>query len=337
MAGQACGRSGGAERCGAVLADRPRQNHVAVEGRCLWTGRPRWRYLKSKRGTGGYFPTIGDHTPQPPWLLERGIQSIAETSESGGFHPGLGLVDQLYRSRSLVYIAGSWSDLFLVHVGLQRGCPLSPVPFYTGFYHFFHRKVWSSWDNNQHLQVRGQSFRPEKDGLPPPGMSEFRYLQVTCEGGEWGWQALLWWWTYVLNHLYRTPAGHLPWKVLWACPTEGRPWKRPRTSWSANSSSLGITWASSQKNRRKWPETRKSGCPSSDGCSTDPGPNDVEENGWIDGWIRFQNIAVWIVKDYESTRTISVSFPVFLPSAQLFIYLLLHRSDNINEHENVHA
>lgn len=57
-----------------VLADRPLQGHVAVAGRCRWTGRRDWwRYLKSKRGTRGYVPTSGDHTPQPPWLLERGV------------------------------------------------------------------------------------------------------------------------------------------------------------------------------------------------------------------------------------------------------------------------
>ncbi len=39
-------------------------------------------------------------------------------------------VRSLYdRSRSLVRIASSKSDLFPVHVGLQQGCPLSPVLF----------------------------------------------------------------------------------------------------------------------------------------------------------------------------------------------------------------
>ncbi|KAJ0004772.1 hypothetical protein NQD34_010986 [Periophthalmus magnuspinnatus] len=39
-------------------------------------------------------------------------------------------VRSLYdRSRSCVHIAGSKSDLFPVHVGLRKGCPLSPVLF----------------------------------------------------------------------------------------------------------------------------------------------------------------------------------------------------------------
>ena len=44
--------------------------------------------------------------------------------------PLLRAVRPLYnRNRSLVHIAGSKSDLFPVHVGLQQGCPLSPVLF----------------------------------------------------------------------------------------------------------------------------------------------------------------------------------------------------------------
>ncbi len=50
--------------------------------------------------------------------------------EYGVRGPLLRAVLSLYdRSRSLVRIAGSKSDLFLVHVGLRQGCPLSPVLF----------------------------------------------------------------------------------------------------------------------------------------------------------------------------------------------------------------
>ncbi|KAL1274593.1 hypothetical protein QQF64_027407 [Cirrhinus molitorella] len=41
----------------------------------------------------------------------------------------LSFCGELTKSWSLVRIAGSKSDLFLVHVGLQQGCPLSPVLF----------------------------------------------------------------------------------------------------------------------------------------------------------------------------------------------------------------
>ncbi|KAI3375494.1 hypothetical protein L3Q82_003824 [Scortum barcoo] len=50
--------------------------------------------------------------------------------EYGVRGPLLRAVRSLYdRSRSLVCIAGSKSDLFPVHVGLRQGCPLSPVLF----------------------------------------------------------------------------------------------------------------------------------------------------------------------------------------------------------------
>ena len=50
--------------------------------------------------------------------------------EYGVGGPLLRAVRSLYDcSRSLVRIAGSKSDLFPVHVGLQQGCPLSPVLF----------------------------------------------------------------------------------------------------------------------------------------------------------------------------------------------------------------
>uniref|UniRef100_A0A671X7J4 Reverse transcriptase domain-containing protein n=1 Tax=Sparus aurata TaxID=8175 RepID=A0A671X7J4_SPAAU len=50
--------------------------------------------------------------------------------EHGVGGPLLRAVRSLYdRSRSLVRIAGSKSDLFPVHVGLRQGCPLSPVLF----------------------------------------------------------------------------------------------------------------------------------------------------------------------------------------------------------------
>ncbi|KAI3360319.1 hypothetical protein L3Q82_014632 [Scortum barcoo] len=48
----------------------------------------------------------------------------------GSGEPLLRAVRSLYdRSRSLIRIAGSKSDLFPVHVGLRQGCPLSPVLF----------------------------------------------------------------------------------------------------------------------------------------------------------------------------------------------------------------
>ncbi|KAI3351207.1 hypothetical protein L3Q82_005760 [Scortum barcoo] len=62
--------------------------------------------------------------PCPSWY------SVGVLREYGVREPLLRAVRSLYdRSRSLVRIAGSKSDLFPVHVGLRQGCPLSPVLF----------------------------------------------------------------------------------------------------------------------------------------------------------------------------------------------------------------
>ncbi|KAI3366340.1 hypothetical protein L3Q82_000504 [Scortum barcoo] len=64
--------------------------------------------------------------PCPSWY------SVGRSApcEYGVRGPLLRAVRSLYdRSRSLVRIAGSKSDLFPVHVGLRQGCPLSPVLF----------------------------------------------------------------------------------------------------------------------------------------------------------------------------------------------------------------
>ncbi|KAI3373168.1 hypothetical protein L3Q82_006373 [Scortum barcoo] len=61
--------------------------------------------------------------------VPRGILWGCSMSMGSG-EPLLRAVRSLYdRSRSLVRIAGSKSDLFPVHVGLRQGCPLSPVLF----------------------------------------------------------------------------------------------------------------------------------------------------------------------------------------------------------------
>ena len=62
--------------------------------------------------------------PCPMWHSVGGALGV----QVGG--PLLRAVQSMYeRSRSLVRIAGSESDLFPVHVGLQQGCPLSLVLF----------------------------------------------------------------------------------------------------------------------------------------------------------------------------------------------------------------
>ncbi|KAI3368720.1 hypothetical protein L3Q82_025415 [Scortum barcoo] len=62
--------------------------------------------------------------------VPRGILWGVLQLEYGVRGPLLRAVRSLYdRSRSLVRIAGSKSDLFPVHVGLRQGCPLSPVLF----------------------------------------------------------------------------------------------------------------------------------------------------------------------------------------------------------------
>ncbi|KAI3368075.1 hypothetical protein L3Q82_026898, partial [Scortum barcoo] len=62
--------------------------------------------------------------PCPSWY------SVGSAPRVWGPGPLLRAVRSLYdRSRSLVRIAGSKSDLFPVHVGLRQGCPLSPVLF----------------------------------------------------------------------------------------------------------------------------------------------------------------------------------------------------------------
>ncbi|KAI3371645.1 hypothetical protein L3Q82_024214 [Scortum barcoo] len=62
--------------------------------------------------------------------VPRGILWGVLRMSMGSGEPLLRAVRSLYdRSRSLVRIAGSKSDLFPVHVGLRQGCPLSPVLF----------------------------------------------------------------------------------------------------------------------------------------------------------------------------------------------------------------
>ncbi len=65
--------------------------------------------------------TVSNRPQRPPGLLLRAARSLYD------------------QSRSLVCIAGSKSDLFPVHVGLQQGCPLSPVLFIIFMYRISRR------------------------------------------------------------------------------------------------------------------------------------------------------------------------------------------------------
>ncbi|XP_068187802.1 insulin receptor substrate 1-B [Antennarius striatus] len=86
----------------------------------LWIVRPgRWS-LFSKRVTGGHL------------IVSLVVSCGGVLRQYGVRGPLLRAVWSLYdQSQSLVHIAGSKSDLFQVHVGLQQGCPPSPVLFIT--------------------------------------------------------------------------------------------------------------------------------------------------------------------------------------------------------------
>ncbi|KAI3367105.1 hypothetical protein L3Q82_008170 [Scortum barcoo] len=126
--------------------------------------------------------------------------------EYGVREPLLRAVRSLYdRSRSLVRIAGSKSDLFPVHVGLRQGCPLSPVLFIIFMDRISRRSqgpegvrfgnhrissllfaddvvlMASSGQDLQHVLER---FAAEVGGEVLPQVEEFKYLGVlfTSEG-----------------------------------------------------------------------------------------------------------------------------------------------------------
>ncbi|KAI3354306.1 hypothetical protein L3Q82_018492 [Scortum barcoo] len=108
-------------------------------GQYLWSGKLGWWSLFLKRGTGECVPTTeGSHFSASPGRSTPGHSTVSlwwysvgsAPHEYGVRGPLLRAVRSLYdRSRSLVRIAGSKSDLFPVHVGLWQGCPLSPVLF----------------------------------------------------------------------------------------------------------------------------------------------------------------------------------------------------------------
>ncbi|KAI3363344.1 hypothetical protein L3Q82_011969 [Scortum barcoo] len=122
--------------CGAVLADMPLQHCMEVgdsaSGVANWGGGPSFL----KRGTGECVPTTeGSHFSASPGRSTPGHSTVSLVVFCGGAPheygvrgPLLRAVRSLYdRSRSLVRIAGSKSDLFPVHVGLLAG-----LPFVTG-------------------------------------------------------------------------------------------------------------------------------------------------------------------------------------------------------------
>ncbi|KAI3352628.1 hypothetical protein L3Q82_019215 [Scortum barcoo] len=106
--------------------------------------------------------------PCPSWY------SVGSAPHEYGVRgPLLRAVRSLYdRSRSLVRIAGSKSDLFPVHVGLRQGCPLSPDPVHNLYGQDF-------------LGVASQGAGGSPvGGEVLPQVEEFKYLGVlfTSEG-----------------------------------------------------------------------------------------------------------------------------------------------------------
>ncbi|KAI3375402.1 hypothetical protein L3Q82_021896 [Scortum barcoo] len=87
--------------------------------------------------------------------------------------PLLRAVRSLYdRSRSLVCIASSKSDLFPLHVGLLAGLPFvtDDVVLLARTFSMYWGGLQLSVKQNQYLQIRGHGSRlPEKGGVPSPG------------------------------------------------------------------------------------------------------------------------------------------------------------------------